>query len=451
MVATPTRFLTPEDVANRALQHVGSTYITTMGPAGDDTKQNDEVSRVYHKVRRAELRRNVWRFAVRKARLFPLTGTCVSLSPSNWAIGTTYAAGALVTYADGIWQSRVSSNVGQTPGADTSIDVLGSSTWIEYSGPLVIDQWYPPSSAVPTSTTTGGIGFTTTTYDAGDIVYLTSTAEATGPIAQTTLATGGTGYALNDTGTVHMTGGSNDATYTVTAVSSGVVTAYNLTGVGTAYPVTPNGTTEAATTATGGAQPGSGTGLTFNATVNPGGTFTVWRSLVNSNSSNPIASSGQWLQLTFQSLTPFSILYPIGAGPLAEDNTLNVFVLPYGYLKVAPQDPKAGSTSYLGAPSGRPYDDWTFEANYFTSMEAYPINFRFVADTANVPDMDDMFCEGWAARIGVEVCEPLTQSAEKIKTCEGMYRLVMSEARIVNGIETGPTEPPEDDWITCRY
>jgi len=45
----------------------------------------------------------------------------------------------------------------------------------------------------------------------------------------------------------------------------------------------------------------------------------------------------------------------------------------------------------------------------------------------------------------------LTQSAEKIKTCEGIYRVVMTEARVVNGIEEGPTEPPEDDYLTCRW
>lgn len=443
MVATPTRFLTPEDIANRALQHVGTTYITTLGAAGDDTKQNDEVSRVFHKVRRAELRRNVWRFAVRKSRLFPLTTSMFLFTPSTWLVGTTYAAGAIVNYAGQLWVSKNGGNVGNTPGADASVDTFGGQLWDQYFGPLVIDQWYPPTSATPVS------GVNSQAYTSGDIVYVSNT--TTGPISQSSLSTGGTGYAVGDTGTLQMTGASNDATYSVASVSSGVVTGYTLTGAGTLYPVSADGTTEAATSATGGAQPGSGVGLTFNCVVLPAGTMTVWRSLVNNNSSNPVAQSGQWLQLTFASLTAYSILYPLGAGPLSEDMSQNVFILPYGYLKEAPQDPKAGSNSYLGAPSGRTYDDWVFENNYFTSSEAYPITFRYVADTSNIGAMDDMFCEGWAARIAEEVCEPLTQSTEKLKNIASIYKMVMTEARVVNGIEEGPTEPPEDDYITCRW
>ena len=449
MVATPTRFLTPEDVVNRALQHVGSQYVTTFGPAGDDTKQNDECSRVYHKVRRAELRRNVWRFATRKSVLYPVTQSMKTLTPTTWLIGTTYAQGVIVLYQNQIWQSRIASNVGNTPGLDTSVDVQGIPVWVEYFGPLVIDQWYPPTLTEQIPASSNAVGVTTLAYNSGDLVYVSTT--TTGPISQCYLGTGGTGYAVGDTGTLNMTGASNDATYIVTSVASGVVTGFTLTGEGTLYPVTGDGHVEPASTATGGAQPGSGVGLTFNTVVLPAGTQTVWRSLVSNNQSNPLAQYGQWLAIPYASLVQFQLLYPLQSGPLSEDHSRNVFVLPYGYLKQAPQDPKAGSTSYLGAPSGLSYDDWTFEGNFFTSSEQYPITFRYVADMQNVSEMDDMFCEGWAARIGVEICEALTQSAEKIKTCEAMYKLVMTEARVVNGIETGPVEPPEDDYIECRY
>ena len=442
MVATPTRFLLPEDIANRALQHVGMAYISVFGPAGDDTKQNDECSRVYHKVRRAELRRNVWRFAVRKTRLMALTQSMMLFTPPTYAAGTTYAAGAIVIYANQVWYSRIGGNVGNTPGADSSVDVFGAQVWEEYFGALVIDQYYAPTVATPTT------GILPGTYESGDLVYRSNT--TTGPLSQTYLGTGGSGYVVNDTGTVHMTGASNDATYLVTSVSNGSITGYTITGPGTLYPVTVDGTYGAATTATGGAQPGVGVGFTLNCVVLPAGTLTVWRSLINGNLADPLAQSGEWLQLAYATLTAYSIVYPLNSGPLSEDFSNNVFILPYGYLKQAPQDPKAGSTSYLGAPSGRTYDDWVFENNFFTSSEVGPITFRFVADTSNVPAMDDMFCEGWAARIGAEICEPLTQSAEKIKTCMGVYNKVMSEARLVNGIEEGPTEPPEDDYITCR-
>lgn len=68
---------------------------------------------------------------------------------------------------------------------------------------------------------------------------------------------GGTGYAVNDTGTINAV-----ATYKVTSVSGGVVTAFTITAGGAGF--TPNPTTPHGTV-TGGAQPGSGSG--FNITV----------------------------------------------------------------------------------------------------------------------------------------------------------------------------------------
>jgi hypothetical protein len=64
--------------------------------------------------------------------------------------------------------------------------------------------------------------------------------------------------------------------------------------------------------------------------------------------------------------------------------------------------------------------------------------------------MDPMFCEGLGARIGLEICEPLTQSDSKLGTISQIYKTFMSDARNVNGIETGSVEPPLDDYITCR-
>jgi len=61
------------------------------------------------------------------------------------------------------------------------------------------------------------------------------------------IATGGTGYALNDTGTI--TGGDGLAVYTVNGVSAGVVTSVAITG-GSGY-VTGTGVTTTPTTGTG--------------------------------------------------------------------------------------------------------------------------------------------------------------------------------------------------------
>jgi hypothetical protein len=68
----------------------------------------------------------------------------------------------------------------------------------------------------------------------------------------------------------------------------------------------------------------------------------------------------------------------------------------------------------------------------------------------NVQAFDDMFCEGLAARMGYEGCEDITQSTEKKQLCAQEYARFMGDARVVNAIETGATEPPEDDYIVCR-
>jgi hypothetical protein len=82
-----------------------------------------------------------------------------------------------------------------------------------------------------------------------------------GPIVTATLGAGGFGYAANDTGTI--TTGNGDATYKVLTVGAGgAVLTFQVTAAGTGCTVG-NGVA----TATGGAQPGVGTGFTVNITA----------------------------------------------------------------------------------------------------------------------------------------------------------------------------------------
>jgi hypothetical protein len=174
----------------------------------------------------------------------------------------------------------------------------------------------------------------------------------------------------------------------------------------------------------------------------------VYLSLIDNNIDQPPSSN--WYTLTGATLTEIQFLYPVGSGPATQSSSRNVYMLPNGYLRTAPQDPKAGATSFLGAPTGRMYDDWTYENGVFTTRTSEPVIFRFAADVSAVPQFDPMFCEGLAARMALETCETITQSGEKLGEIGQIYKQFMGEARTVNGIEEGPTEPPEDDWITCR-
>lgn len=182
------------------------------------------------------------------------------------------------------------------------------------------------------------------------------------------------------------------------------------------------------------------------------GFTTVYMSTVSGNALEPDTDvTGAWITMTgAPTIAAMNFIYPIGAGPSSDDETRNVYVVPNGFIRTAAQDPKAGSNSALGAPSGRRYNDWYFENNYFTSTDTGPIIFRFAADINGTAAFDPMFVEMLASRIAFETCEQITQSVSKQQVLGAEYKKFGNEARSVNGIEKGSEEPAEDDFISCR-
>jgi hypothetical protein len=61
-----------------------------------------------------------------------------------------------------------------------------------------------------------------------------------------------------------------------------------------------------------------------------------------------------------------------------------------------------------------------------------------------------MFVDGFACRLAYETCEVITQSGSKQTSLAQAYNKFMTEARQVNGIEIGPVEPPEEEYISVR-
>lgn len=110
-------------------------------------------------------------------------------------------------------------------------------------------------------TSTGLAGQTITNLDSVNkpLTISFSTAITGAPIISVAINAAGSGYAVGDTGTID--GGDGLATYEVLTVATGAVTSVDLTLGGAGYT-----DTTAATTATGGAQPGTGTGLTLDVT-----------------------------------------------------------------------------------------------------------------------------------------------------------------------------------------
>ena len=495
------------------MQHIGATRIGALGFT-EISVQASECAFVYDKVRRAELRRNVWRFATRLCVLRPFSATTMQLNPVLWSSLTTYFIGSLVSDAQGaLWQSQIADNLNNQPG--------NSNAWELYFGPLVCDRFDPTQSyysgdvvyvapgdgtyLVYVSTmqsnglspTNPAVWLATNTYFKDDVVVVFPAwaVGTTYAVGATVIDSAGNLWTSIVTGNVGHTPSSSPAqwvAYPPPAVFPGGENAY--------YSGYSNAPTGGGAPLTFGTQP-TATGIAewsplttytlgqlvdydgiqyvaFGAVANlnlvppsntgswaPISRGTYYQSLVDLNQNQPPATSaGAWTTVLTQSssngpgwellpamsLTSPMLVYPLGSGPSQQSATRNVFALPSNFLREAPQDPKAGSTSYLGSPSGLMYTDWEYQGNYLISRTAYPIVYRFVADVTLVPTFDDMFCEGLGALIGESTCERITQSDAKVQVCQRIYMQKITEARAVNGIETGSTEPAEDDFITCR-
>lgn len=427
-------FQTPTDIGNRAAQHCGAEMMDPVLGFDEKSKVARQVGFVYGKLRRAELERNVWTFAIRKAPLRAVDANTMLLVPTVWSPLAGYFAGSLVSDINGtIWISRIQNNRNNEPQT--------SGTWDLYYGPMTVTKFDPVQS-----------------YFAGELVY-TAAGDGTNLVY---LSMQNGNQDIPTTFTPWAATSTYNFTQAVTYLSVSYVSLINLNtnNIPNLIPLFDIGTTYGA-----GAKVGAVDGIVYQSvgagnignepTADGGvhwtntGVLTPWQ---------PGGSTSlKWQQVgglgspQGVGLTPFIPVYPVGAGPSSQAQTKNVYVLPANYLREAPQDPKAGSMSWLGAPTGGLYSDWEFENNFITTGSGTGlIIFRFVADIQNVPTMKTMFCEGLAARIAIEVCEALTQSTAKLGAITAAYNKSIGDARTANAIEAGSEEPPLDDWISCR-
>jgi hypothetical protein len=383
------QFQAPVDIGNRAAQHCGASRMGLDG-FSEDSKTAGEISACYDQLRQAELRANTWTFACRRAMLRAVDDDTMLLVPALWVDTTTYFVGSIVADENGFpWISRIPDNLGLQP-------TVIQSAWEPYFGPMSVSLYDADTS-----------------YYAGELVY-TAAGDGTSRI-----------YVSLQTGNEDVPATATAYDATVTYQKNDVVTysavAY-MSLVDLNIGQTPNSSPSAWTS-------------TFT-----GGTGSVkWRQIGGAEFPMGVG------------LKTLDIIYPLGTGPSTQTSTRNVFVMPAGYLGPASQNPGAGVVSWLGGPSGFVYSDWAFENGFLLTQDSGPIPYRFVADVTDVTKMDPMFCEGLAARIGLEVCEPLTQSSTKLGTIGKLYDEWMSRARNKNAIEQGADEPPDDDFITVRY
>jgi hypothetical protein len=516
-------FATPLDIANRACQQMGVRQIAAFT---DDSVQAQEIGFNYDKLRRAELRRNIWQFAIRNAAIRPITTGMMLISPALWASTTTYTFGSIVVDSIGVaWQSKLQDNLNQAPGVIWSawevycgpvvaqpFDTTGGTTY--YSGELIFETPGDGSYSVYMSLSDGNgqdprapSGWDLTVQYIKDQVVQYYPAWAVG----TTYAAGA-GVSYNNISYISLAGSNTGnepdispskwvvAPTTMAPTYYSSTTAYVIgqfvTYLGSNYVCIAATTGNLPTNASFWAAQSAGTYyaslIDFNLNNSPGSSPAPWQvgtsystgntvagsdgyiysSVGNTNlgnnptttigywtntnvlvpwtTTNPFGSANTaWLQLSV-ALKDLQIVYPIGSGPSYQSQTKNVYRLPANFLRQAPQDPKAGASSYLGAPSGISYTDWEFQGKYIVTRDTFPIMFRFVADVQDVSAFDDLFCEMLAARIGDETVERVSQQSQKRAVIMASYKEARAAAIMVNGIETGPVEPATDDYIQCR-
>jgi hypothetical protein len=433
-------FLSPIDIGNRGLQHVGSARMDPVLGFNEDSKRATEVAFAYGKLRQAELQRNVWAFAIKNAVVRAIDGNTMVLAPTLWNANTTYYVGSIVAdQNNNLWISNIPDNLGNDP--------LGTTFWEPYFGPMSVSLW-------DTSGTTGYVAGELVYTAAGDgtyRVYLSLVNDNTDNPATATAWSSSTTYFKDQVATFNSIAYQSlidlninqepDLSPAAWAVGTTYASGNKVRGSdGVTYQSSVNGNV--------GHDPTADAGVHWTNT----GVLAPWATGFVGG-----AGSINWLEVGGPEfpygvgLTKLNIIWPIGSGPSTQSGTRNVFMQPAGFLRAVSGDPKVNPVSFIGAPTGIQYRDWQFVGRFITSMEPTALVVWFVADIVDVTQMHAMFCEGLGCRIGVEVCEPLTQSTAKIQQIEQQYQKFMGDARTVNAILVGYEDPPLDDYVACRY
>jgi len=397
-------FQTSVDIANRALQHCRMLRIVAFTDSSPNAK---ETGFVFDKVREAELRSNLWRFATKRVVLRPIDTSTVTLATS-----TTVSSGTTLTFTDttGATTGPVFSSDTDLP-SNTTVTAITATTVtlsqaITGSIPSGTAITFGPQTLVWTPPTYSA----STTYAAGSVVV-----DANGEWWQSKVAANLANTPQPGASWQHYTG--------VDTVQAWLTTNTYFTGE-----------------------------------LALGTDAKVYMSLLSQNGdgttgNDPVTTSGFWL-LVNGTTTPLSFFYPIGTGPAVDNNTWNVFRLPHGFLRQAPTNPKGSANVWLGAPHGNTREDWTFEGDYLLSSSINSLMLRYIANVVDVPDFDPMFCEMLAARIAEETAPILVTDPSLLTTIlnnvRRHYTTERYKAITVNGIEIGPIDPDVDDLITCR-
>ena len=116
------------------------------------------------------------------------------------------------------------------------------------------------------------------------------------------------------------------------------------------------------------------------------------------------------------------------------------YQLPANFLRLAPEDPTYFATK----------TDWLFEGRKILTSDPGPLLVRYVRNDAQPQEYHALFAEALAAKIALEVVEPLTQSTSKKQALGEEYVFHINAARRMNAIQAGAIAPEIDEWVRAR-
>lgn len=422
-----TAFLDSLDIANFGLLVIGERRIQAID---EDSKANSTMAFAYEKCRQPELRRNVWRFSLRKVVLRPVDDDTRRLDPQPWDAETTYLPGAIVKDDNGVlWTSDEPDNIGTEPGA---------GTWRQYFGPLSVSLYDED-----------------TTYHSGELVYV---------------IVGDGGFVVFRS----LNNANEDVPGTATAYDADTTYARNdvvsyggyqwrsliVVNLGTTPAVGPNDYDPAVSYSTGNTVTASdgyiyssvgNSNLGHDPATDTAGTYWTNTDVPNAWAKTPeiYPSSSKWLPV-YAGLDNLKPNYPVGIGPATQIGSSNIYLLPANWLGDAPQNPGMFSANQLGGPNFNSPRGWEFIDEYLIAPEPGPLLYRFVADMCDVKQMDAMFCQALGCAMASVAAEDLTQQTSKVADAVGRYNKVMGDARLKNAIEQGIIESEDDEYVLVR-
>lgn len=94
--------------------------------------------------------------------------------------------------------------------------------------------------------------------------------------------------------------------------------------------------------------------------------------------------------------------------------------------------------------------EWQLEGRAILANDTV-LYIRYVARITDPNRYDSLFVDAVAARLAMELCEPLTQSSQKIQLLAEMYNDSLTRAKRVDAQENPPSRFEESDWILARF